>query len=48
MADDRPDGWVTRLFLALTALLLLGGLSLLGVKLFQDFAAPPTTARSTH
>ena len=48
MADDRPDGWGTRLFLALVALLLVGGLSLLGVRLFHDFAAPPTTARSTH
>ena len=40
MADHRPDGWRTRLFLSLVALLLLGGLSYLGVTLFQGLAAP--------
>ena len=46
MADDRPDGWGTRLFLALIALLLLAGLSYLGVTLFQGFDASPTPSHA--
>ena len=36
MTDGRPDGWKTRLFLLLMTLLLFGGLTFLGVKLFHD------------
>ncbi|MBV9848821.1 MAG: hypothetical protein JO250_03950 [Armatimonadetes bacterium] len=40
MADNKTNGWGTRLFLFLVALLLFGGLTFLGVRLFQEIASP--------
>ena len=36
MADSGTDGWKQRLFLVLVTLLLFGGLTFLGVKLFHE------------
>ncbi len=48
MGEGRSDGWGTRLFLVLTALLLFGGLAYLGVGLFRQLAhsTPPAPTDS--
>ena len=44
MANEGTDGWGPRLFLLLVTLLLFGGLTFLGVKLFHE-ASLSTPAR---
>ena len=43
MAEDGTDGWRARLFLLLVALMLFGGLTFLGIKLFHEAGVYPPT-----